>query len=475
LACSGAGPTKRKTQTMSESRSTASFRDPSGFIFTRQGSLYRQVNRIYQENYEALMTSGLYDRLVLKGWLVAHEEVSEAPYQVETAFKVVQPEVIPFISYPYEWSFSQLKAAALRTLAVQKLALEHGMSLKDASAFNIQFTGWRPVLIDTLSFERYAEGKPWTAYRQFCQHFLAPLALMAYRDVRTSRLLWGYIDGLPLDLASRLLPRRSKFNFGLATHIHLHAASQQRYSGQAVDPAKAHGRMGKTALLGLVDSLASTVRKLTWKPAGTEWAGYYEQTNYPDQSMQHKVETVQRFIEQVQPELAWDLGANTGRFSRLASQTGCFTVSFDIDPAAVELNYQSCREGKEENLLPLVLDLTNPSPAIGWGNQERLSLMQRGPADMILALALIHHLAISNNVPLAQLAEFFTTVTRWLAIEFVPKSDSQVQRLLATRQDIFPDYTAEGFLRAFTPHFQLHQSAPINGSDRTLYLFERLK
>jgi ribosomal protein L11 methylase PrmA len=263
-------------------------------------------------------------------------------------------------------------------------------------------------------------------------------------------------------------------NIGLATHIHLHAASQRRYSDEAVDRKSVRGRMGKTALLGLVDSLASTIRKLQWNPVGTEWAEYYQQTNYVDQSMAHKTETVLGFIEQVNPQQVWDLGANTGRFSRLASQAGRFTVSFDIDPAAVELNYRACREGKETNLLPLVLDLTNPSPAIGWQNQERQSLTARGPVEMVLALALIHHLAISNNVPLGQVADFFRSITRWLVIEFVPKSDSQVQRLLATRQDIFPEYSEEGLVRAFEPHFRLHERVNIRGSDRSLYLFEKI-
>jgi hypothetical protein len=459
---------------MNESKLPASFRDPSGFLFKRQGQLYRQVNQAYKENYETLMTGGLYAALVKKGWLVTHQEVDETPYQAGSAYKVIQPELLPFISYPYEWSFSQLKTAALRTLAIQKLALEHNMSLKDASAYNIQFASWRPLLIDTLSFERYAEGEPWTAYRQFCQHFLAPLALMTYRDVRLGRLSQAYIDGLPLDLTARLLPSRTRLNFGLATHIHLHAATQQRYSDRTVDRSAARGRMGKSALLGLVDSLAAAVRKLSWKAAGTEWAAYYEATNYEDRAMQHKSEVVQGFIRRVRPGLVWDLGANTGRFSRLASQEGSFCVAFDIDPAAVELNYQACRKDKQSNLLPLVLDLTNPSPAIGWQNEERQSLRQRGPVDMALALALVHHLAIANNVPLGQLAEFFASITRWLVIEFVPKSDSQVQRLLATRQDIFPDYSAEGLVNALTAHFKLHERVEIVDSERSLYLLERI-
>ena len=459
---------------MNNGRLSASFRDPSGFLFQREGKLYRQINQAYKEDYDALMESGLYSALVAKGWLIHHQEVDVPPHQAENAYKIIQPDLIPFISYPYEWSFSQLRTAALRTLAVQKLALEHGMSLKEASAYNIQFASWRPVLIDSLSYERYIEGEPWTAYRQFCQHFLAPLALMSYRDVRLSRLSQVYIDGLPLDLTARLLPAHTRLNLSLATHIHLHAATQQRYADRSVDRSSARGRMGKSALLGLVESLVSATKRLSWKAAGTEWAAYYEETNYDDRAMLHKGEVVRGFIQQVRPGMVWDLGANTGRFSRLASQEGIFCVSFDIDPAAVELNYTACRKGKENNLLPLVMDLTNPSPATGWQNEERDSLKARGPVDMVLALALIHHLAIANNVPLGQLAEFFAAITRWLVIEFVPKSDSQVERLLATRLDIFPDYSVEGFTNAMAKHFKLHQRVDIDDSERSLFLFERL-
>ena len=214
---------------------SASFRDPSGFLFTRNGILYRQINRAYAEDYARLMDSGLYEKLVKANLLIPHVEVDQAPAEKEAAFKVVQPERAPFISYPYEWSFSQLKDAALATLSIHKRALKLGMSLKDASAYNIQFVRGKAMLIDTLSFEIYKEGEPWIAYKQFCQHFLAPLALMSYRDIRLNQLLRIYIDGVPLDLASALLPFRTKLNFGLLTHIHVHADSQKRYSNKVVE------------------------------------------------------------------------------------------------------------------------------------------------------------------------------------------------------------------------------------------------
>jgi len=446
----------------------ASFRDPSGFLFTRDGHLYRQINHSYADDYARLMESGLYERLVKAGLLIPHQEADLRAALSADAFKVIQPERVPFISYPYEWSFSQLKDAALATLGIHKRALKHDLALKDASAYNIQFVRGRPTLIDTLSFERYREGQPWVAYRQFCQHFLAPLVLMAYRDVRLGQLLRVYIDGIPLDLVSRLLPARTRLDFGLLTHIHLHASAQKRFAGEAVGQA----RVGRNAMLGLIESLEATVRRLSWKPAGTVWGDYYESTNYSDAAFEHKKQLIREWVARVKPDLLWDLGANTGMFSRVAGETGAFTVAFDIDPAAVEQNYLNVRSKKESNLLPLQIDLTNPSPALGWANRERESLGGRGPAEMVLALAVIHHLAITNNVPLPRLAEFFAEAGRWLVIEFVPKSDSQVQRMLSVREDIFSSYTPQGFEAAFAERFKIHETVPVRESERKLYLME---
>jgi hypothetical protein len=421
------------------------------------------------------MESGLYERLVKAGLLIPHVETDQPPAQAELAFKVIQPERVPFISYPYEWSFSQLKDAALATLSIQKRALKAGMSLKDASAYNIQFVRGRATLIDTLSFETYKVGRPWDAYRQFCQHFLAPLALMSHVDVRLSQFLRVYMDGIPLDLASRLLPIRTRLEFSLLTHVHIHAGAQTRYADADVKRDAPKGQMSQNAFLGLLESLEGAVKKLNWKPAGTEWGNYYDITNYSDAAFEHKKERVGEWVGSVQPALVWDLGANNGVFSRLASVAsagGAFTVAFDVDPAAVEQNYRSIKTDKAPNLLPLLLDLTNPSPALGWASRERDSFLQRGPADVVLALAVIHHLAISNNVPLPQLADFFAEAGKRLVIEFVPKSDSQVKKLLSSRADIFPNYTLEGFEAAFASRFKILEKVNLRESERTLYFME---
>jgi ribosomal protein L11 methylase PrmA len=287
-----------------------------------------------------------------------------------------------------------------------------------------------------------------------------------------NQFLRVYIDGVPLDLASGLLPARTKLNFGLLTHIHLHAGAQKRYAGEEVKSRG--GSMNKDAMVGLIESLEATIRKLEWRPSGTEWGNYYEITNYSDSAFEHKKQLVSGWVGRVAPKLVWDLGANNGEFSRIAADgSRVFVVSYDIDPAAVEQNYRKVKADKTQNLLPLLLDLTNPSPAIGWANRERDSFGQRGPADLVLALAVIHHLAISNNVPLAQLAGFLAEAGAWLILEFVPKSDSQAKKLLASRQDIFPSYTRAGFEAAFSERFMIHEAVEVRESVRVLYLLER--
>lgn len=435
--------------------------------------MYRQVNQHYREHYDLLVSSGLYQHLCDAGLLIPHQEIGLDYAQSGEAYRVLQPDVIPFVSYPYEWCFSQLKDAALATLAIQKRALRSGMTLKDASAYNIQFLNGKPVLIDSLSFEKYEEGRPWIAYRQFCQHFLAPLALMAYRDVRLSQLLRVHLDGIPLDLASQLLPRRSYVNLGLALHIHVHARGQRAFKNTNAS-GTTRRQMSRQALTNLVDNLISTVQGLTWQPAGGDWnwTDYYQGDSYTQAGFEHKQALVRQYLAQTDPKTVWDLGANTGVFSRIAREQGAFTVACDVDPGAVEMNYRRMVERGESNLHPLLIDLTNPSPALGWANRERDSLHDRGQPDMLLALALVHHLAISNNVPLPHIAAEFARLGQWLIIEFVPKSDKKVQQLLAAREDIFPHYTREGFEAAFAACFDLLDTQSITDSDRLLYLMK---
>ncbi len=448
-------------------REPSSFRDNRGYVYWSGGQIFRAINTVGAEAYDLLMTSGLYEALTSAGLLIAHKTIKDVP---AGAHKAIAPQLVPVVTYPYEWSFSQLKDAALATLRIQELALKHGLVLRDASAYNIQFVGGKPCLIDTLSFDVYTPGEPWIAYRQFCQHFLAPLALMSHTDIALSELLRNHIDGIPLPLAAKLLPASRKWRGGLGTHITLHARFQRQYQSDA-GKTKAR-RVSETAMLGILASLQRTIGRLKLPVARTEWGAYYTFTNYSDKAFAAKGKIVESYLKKAEPKQVLDLGANNGNFSRIATKAGAFVISSDIDPLAVEANYQRMRANNEANLLPLLVDLTNPSPDLGWANSERQSFTSRAKSDCVMSLALIHHLAISNNLPLEHVAQYFAELGPWLIMEFVPKTDSQVKILLASREDIFPDYTPEGFEVAFKKYYKIVQNTPVSGSERTLYLLK---
>lgn len=449
----------------------SSFRDPSGFLFRRGGTLYRQVNTGYRDHYDHLFSSGLYDRLVERGWLVPHAECPDLTLACsDDAYRIIEPRELPFITYPYEWCFSAYKDAALQTLAVVTEAEKYGMTLKDASAYNVQFVHGKPIMIDTLSFEKYVPGTPWVGYRQFCHHFLNPLLLMAKCDLGLGKLMRLHIDGIPSELTATLLPISSWLSPKVALHVHLHAASQKRFARAEQLSTKS---ISRNAYLGFIDSLKSVIQTLRCPQIKTEWSDYYSETNYDDDAFVFKKKCVGDYVKQIQPATVWDLGANTGVFSRIAAATSAKVVAADIDPLAVERNFLAIRNDNVNNILPIVMDLGNPSPGVGWMNQERMSLAERGPCDMVFALALVHHLAISNNVPLSRIAEFFHGIGDSLVIEFVPKEDSQVKRLLATRADVFRDYTKAHFEDVFQRSFSILRSDDVPGSCRTLYLMQR--
>ncbi len=458
---------------MVEGRIPSSFRDPSGFLFKEKGVLYRQINDSFREEYDFFEESGLKDDLIQSGLLIAHTNVSDKFQKTDEAYKIIKPEPLDFISYPFEWCFSQLKDAALTTLTIQKKALEYDMSLKDASAYNIQFFHGKPVFIDTLSFERYQEGEPWIAYNQFCQHFLAPLALMSFRDLRLSQMLRVFIEGIPLEIASSLLPTRSYLNLGVTLHVHFHSRSRKRYLGGGIDSSRAKKKFSKNSFLGLINSLESVIKKLECKIDDSAWVDYYRDDSYSETAFEHKKKILEGCIKKINPKTVWDLGANTGVFSRIAGKKGASTVSFDSDPAVVEKNYVECKREGETEILPLVLDFTNPTSNIGWSCKERMSIIGRGPCDLALALALVHHLSIANNVPFKMVSEFLGEICKSLIIEFIPKEDPKVQILLSSRKDIFTEYNQQSFEKEFKKVFKIQYAEKISDSERTIYLMEK--
>ena len=458
---------------MTLQRLPSSFRDPSGFLFHHRGTLYRYVAASYARHYDALVSGGLYQELTLAELLIPHEEAVPWDEDTRGAHRILRPEALPFVSYPYEWCFGELKAAALATLEIQQRALARGMILKDASAYNVQFRRGRPILIDTLSFEAYQEGSPWIAYRQFCEHFLAPLMLMGRVHIEAGRFLREFLDGVPLEVAARVLGARACVSPSALIHVRLHARSIRRFGGTNAAAPDRLRSLSRRALGALVESLVAAVRGLEWQPRGTQWADYGQTHGYAPETLEAKRRIVADSLTRARPATVWDLGANTGDFSRLAVRGGASVIAFDADPAAVELNYRQVVADGEPRILPLLMDLANPSPSLGWDLRERMSLVERGPADAILALALVHHLAISRNLPFDLIAQSLARLGRDLIIEYVPKSDPQAQRLLRSRADIFGAYDREAFEHAFKLRFRVIERADLPESGRIIYSMAR--
>jgi len=448
----------------------ASYRDPAGHVFLQDGVVYRQVNRSYQEDFGKLMDSGLYATLSGKGWLIEHEDAS-IPGTDDRAWKIIRPRRIDPITYPYEWSFSQLQEAACLTLDIQKEAMKVGLSLKDATPFNVIFDKQgAAIFIDTLSFETYHPEDPWVAYHQFCTGFLAPLLLAAKRDPDLIRFLALHPEGIPLERCASLLPRSTRFQTLSALHIHLPSKMK---------PGKGPTKkivFSKDKLHRIIDHLRSGIATLKCEGPST-WSDYYEETILGGGYLEAKKKAVTELLAGKSIDTIFDAGSNTGEFSMLLAAEGKRVIAADVDARSVDQLARKISlersQGTVRSILPIVVDLMNPPPAIGWGNSERPAFLDRIRTDLTLALALVHHLALGRNLPFSKMSETFARISPWLLIEFVPKHDPKAQELLKHRKDGFTEYNETNFLAAFSEHYELAERRGIQGLDRTLFLFRR--
>jgi 2-polyprenyl-3-methyl-5-hydroxy-6-metoxy-1,4-benzoquinol methylase len=448
----------------------SSYRDPSGFIFEKEGVLYRQVNKIFKEDFDHFINSGCYEAFVKKGFLIPHETTGENLTGTEEYYKTLKPETVPFISYAYEWSFDMLKDAALLTLQLLKEAVDFGLILKDATPYNIQWHRGKLIFIDSLSFEKYNEQEPWIAYRQFCESFLSPLLLMHYSKQPLQQLQLAYPEGIPLAVTKSLLPRRSRFSLHTYLHIHLHA----RVSSKSNTNSSQQNKFSKQKLLNLVSSLETLINKLKLPAQKTTWSEYYDEASQRNDYLEQKKQLIQQWTGSLTTiKTAADLGANDGVFSKLLAEQNIFTVATDFDPLCINNLYAEIKKNNQQYLQPLVIDLSNPSPAIGVNNTERLSFISRTKVDLAMALAVIHHLAIGKNIPLEKIASLFNQVGGYLIIEFVPKDDEKIQFMLKSKEDIYTHYTEENFESAFIKHFTIQNKQKVGSSGRTLYLMKR--
>ncbi len=459
-------------------RSTESFRDRSGEIyFDGGGHIYRSVNRAAAANYEILKDWSFFERATAAGFFVGGREVDVSSLKSETndAHYLIEHPRLSFISYPYEWSFAQLRAAALLHLDLQIFALDRGVALSDASAYNVQFIGARPVFIDLLSFRPYQEGEYWAGQRQFSEQFLNPLLMRSLLGIAHNAWFRGNLEGIPVSDLAGLIPFSRKFSWNILWHVVLPSRLQRTAGQRNVGTATGEMRpLPRGAFRRMLVSLRSYIDGL--EPADDQpsaWRDYANDNIYAAGETERKRRIVADFADQMRPQCLWDLGCNTGAYAEVAIRAGAGEViGLDTDPQSLDRAFQRARD----HALPLIalhIDAANPSPGQGWNGAERKSLKARADGDALLALAFVHHLAIGRNIPLDWVLEWLVDLAPTGLIEFVPKDDPTVRRMLALRQDIFNDYSETAFATVLGNLARIEHVETISQSGRKVYWYDR--
>jgi SAM-dependent methyltransferase len=450
-----------------------SFRDPDSRVFTGDGRVLRLLSEQGLADWRALSSSGLLEELqddVIRTREV-EADVPEALHGGVAA--VLEHDRIPFVSYPYEWTFGMLRDAALLQLELLRRAIEKGLILKDSTPYNVQFRGAQPVFIDVGSFEQLREGEPWAGYRQFCMLFLYPLLLQAWKDVPFQPWLRGSLEGITPREARSMLSARDLLRRGVLSHVVLHERLERRYEEKEADFKGDLRKAGfkKELILANIRGLARLIRRLRWEPGRSVWSEYGPETTYSHDDAERKARFVADAVAEESPRLVWDLGCNDGRHARLAAEHAEYVVAMDADSLVVDRLYGALREESQTRILPLAVNVVDPPPALGWRGQERRPLPERGRPDLTLALALIHHVSIGGNVPVTEFLDWLRGVTGSLVIEFVSPEDPMARRLLARkRPGDHPDYRADWFEQSLTERFEIVRSEQLAGGARTLYL-----
>ncbi len=453
-----------------------SFRDPESRVFYSGGDVYRSLSADGLADFNALAETKFWNNFQESGGIVATELAEGTAELPETMVKqsagVLKHERIPFVSYPYEWPFSMLRDAALLQLDLTLAALEEDMILKDASPYNVQFKGSKPVFVDVGSFERLREGEPWAAYRQFCMLYLYPLLLQGVKDFDPRALLRGNIDGITPAQMRGLVSFRDRFRKGFYLNVFLHAKLEAKHGsrGKEVKDEVKKAGFKKELIVANVRRMRKLVAGLTWDPPEGVWVAYGERNSYTDDDAKRKDEFVREVATSQRWGLTWDIGCNNGRYSRIAAEGSDHVLSVDYDQGPIELLHRTLHDEGDEKLLTLTMNLADPSPGLGWRGVERKRLEDRGKPDLLLALALIHHVTIAANVPVQEFVDWLASLETALVIEFPTREDVMVRTLLGPkREGLHPDYERENFERVLAEKFEIERSERLESGTRLLY------
>ena len=452
-----------------------SFRDRSARVFYHDGEVFRGLSERALHQWQELSATSFYRRFVAEGGLIPSERIEPGAVSLPASAAgwaaVLRHETVPLISYPYEWSFGMLQDAALLQLDLLLAALDEGMTLKDASAYNVQWRGAVPVFVDVASFEKATPGEPWVGYRQFCQLFLYPLLLLAYRGIPFHPWLRGSLEGIDAESCLKALGARSRLRPGVLSHVYLQARAQAAYGDTRRDVRADLRAAGFDSRL--IKANASRLRKLIagleWRRERSDWSEYTKCGHYESADMETKRALVREASAAGERRLVWDLGCNTGTFSRIAAEHARHVVAIDADHLAVERLYQALKAERNGKILPLVGNLADPSPDLGWRNLERKRLLARARPDLVLCLALIHHMVIGANIPLAEFVDWLAGIGADLVIEFVTREDPKVRVLLRNKEDQYSDYHLDVFERELAARCEIIRREPLGSGTRVMY------
>ena len=457
---------------------SGSFRDRDGRVYRFQGRVLRGLSATALGNYRQLQEKPFYQKLIKNGKVIATRELPAAenplPESVQAQWSgFLEHESVPVISYAYEWTFSMFKAAASLQLHLVERAISNGFTVKDATPYNVQFINRKPVFIDIPSFEPLKEGEPWSGYRQFCEMFLFPLLLQSYKNCAFQPFMRASIDGVDVHTAAALFGFRDRFRKGVMSHVWLQAKLDRRYGGSSENVRSNLKSAGFNRELILVNvrKMQKLIKKLEWQAAGSEWGDYSEFHNYSDKDHVRKEDFIRDAVTAAGPSTVWDIGCNTGQFSRIAASLCDQVVSTDIDHVAVERLFLN--KETPDNILPLVQNVADPSPNWGWRNAERSDLQTRSRPELVLCLALIHHVVITANIPLAEFVDWLAGLTDKLVIEYVSRRDDKVKTLLRNKEDKYQDYSCESLEANLERHFEIQRRQDLNEGDRTLFYCEK--
>jgi hypothetical protein len=453
-----------------------SFRDPLSRVFVDGDAVWRALSVEGLADFDAYAATAAYASAQKDGRVVATTAVPADAAPIGSGWAgALRHERVPVVTYPYEWTFSMLKDAALLQLELSREALAEGILTKDATSYNVQFLGARPVFIDVGSFERLVPGEPWAGYRQFCELFLNPLYLQSEAGIPFQPLLRGSVHGISPAVAARAIGGRHRLRRDLFTHVRLHARAERRYADadahRDVKGELQRAGFGPKLIDAQLANLRRAVERLEWEESASTWSAYGERGHYTDVDLEAKEAFVTDATRALSAPLVLDLGANDGRFSRVAVAAGArLAVAVDGDHLVVDHLYRALRAEGESRILPLVMDLSDPSPGLGWRSRERPPFVERARPDLVLCLAVMHHLALTGTVPFPEIVAFLRDFDAPVVVEMPHREDPMASRLLARkRAGTFDHYDRPQWEAALHERFDVQERVTLPSGTRTLY------